>query len=212
MTASHTRDGVETRQDDVGLGVDQVGQRRVEVPAAPFARELLRGRDSPDAVRDLDELGDMRKAGGERDLLALELARPAAPVPALVCRAEGLNDRLRQGELLRHGSRDGGVVGDHVVDLAMPGEREREPEPKPMQGRVTRAEEPHPRGGHPQTPGLVVVLDRLQSDVVAEPLGLLVGVGVAADVDEQGGVVDDGALLLVQPDCLGQPQRDQALP
>ena len=58
----------------------------------------------------------------------------------------------------------------------------------------------------------MVVLDRLQRDVVAEPLGLLVGVGVAADVDEQGGVVDDRALLLVEPESLGQPQRDQALP
>ena len=38
------------------------------------------------------------------------------------------------------------------------------------------------------------------------------GVGVAADVDEQRGVVDDRALLLVEPDALGQPQRDQALP
>jgi hypothetical protein len=58
----------------------------------------------------------------------------------------------------------------------------------------------------------VVVLDRLQGDVVAEPLGLLVGVGVAADVDEQSGVVDGRALLFVEPDSLGQSQRDQALP
>ena len=103
-------------------------------------------------------------------------------------------------------------MGDHVVDLAVPGERELEPEPKSVQRWVPGAEEPHPRGGHPQAPRLVVVLDRLQGDVVAEPLGLLVGVGVAADVDEQGGVVDDRALLFVEPDSLGQPQRDQALP
>ena len=37
---------------------------------------------------------------------------------------------------------------------------------------------------------LVVVLGRLQRDVVAEPLRLLVRVGVAADVDEQRRVVD----------------------
>ena len=35
---------------------------------------------------------------------------------------------------------------------------------------------------------------------------------MATDVDEQGGVVDDRALLLVQPDTFGEPQRDQALP
>ena len=60
-------------------------------------------------------------------------------------------------------------------------------------------------------PQLVVVLAGLQRDVVAEPLRLLVGVGVAADVDEQRGVVDGRALLLVEPEPLGEPQRDQAL-
>ena len=34
---------------------------------------------------------------------------------------------------------------------------------------------------------------------------------MAADVDEQGRVVDDRALLLVEADALGEPQRDQAL-
>ena len=38
--------------------------------------------------------------------------------------------------------------------------------------------------------GLVVVLRRLEVDVVAEPLRLLVGVGVTADVDQQRRVVD----------------------
>ena len=48
---------------------------------------------------------------------------------------------------------------------------------------------------------LVVVLARLERDVVAEPLRLLVRVGVAADVDQQRRVVDDRALLLVEPDA-----------
>ena len=91
------------------------------------------------------------------------------------------------------------MVGDHPVDVAMPGQHEFEPEPESVQRRVSRAEEPHPRGGHPQTARLVVVLDRLHGDVVAEPLGLLTGVGVATDVDEQRGVVHDGPLLLVEP-------------
>jgi hypothetical protein len=123
-------DGVETREDDVGLGLEQVGQRRVEVSAAPLARELFRGLDSANPVCDLDELGDVRKAGRERDLLALEVARPAASVPARVGRADCLDDLVRQGKLLSHASRDGGVMGDHVVDLTVSGERELEPEPK----------------------------------------------------------------------------------
>ena len=58
---------------------------------------------------------------------------------------------------------------------------------------------------------LVVVLGRLQRDVVAEPLRLLVRVGVAAHVDQQRGVVDGRALGLVEADELTEPQRDQAL-
>ena len=58
---------------------------------------------------------------------------------------------------------------------------------------------------------LVAVLDGLHRDVVAEPLRLLVRVGVTADVDEQGRVVDDRPLGLVEPDPLGEPQRDEAL-
>jgi hypothetical protein len=94
----------------------------------------------------------------------------------------------------------------------VPGERELEPEPKSVKRWVAGTEEAHSGGGHPQTPGFVVVLDRLYGDVVAEPLGLLVSIGVTADVDEQGGVVDDRALLFVEADSLGQPQRNQALP
>ena len=54
-------------------------------------------------------------------------------------------------------------------------------------------------------------LRRLERDVVAEPLRLLVGVGVAADAEEQRGVVDGRARVFVQPRPLGEAQRDQAL-
>ena len=141
MTAPHTPTVSRPRQDHVGLGLDQVGEHRVEVPAAPLARELLRRLDSAEAVRDLDELGDVRDAGGERDLVALELAGPAAPVPALVRRADRPDDLVRQRELLGHRSRDRGVVRDHAVDLAVPGERELEAEPKSVQAAGARSRE-----------------------------------------------------------------------
>jgi hypothetical protein len=80
-----------------------------------------------------------------------------------------------------------------------------------VQRRVAGAEEAHSRRRHAQAARRVVVLDRLHGDVVAEPLGLLVRVGVTADVDEQRRVVDDRPLPLVEPHPLGQPQRDQAL-
>src|SRR5439155_22822092 len=103
------------------------------------------------------------------------------------------------------------VMGDHAVDLPVPGDDEFEPQPEAMQRRMSGAEEAHARRGHPQASRLVVVLDRLERDVVAEPLRLLVRVGVAADVDEQRRVVDDRSVLLVEAETLRDAQRDQAL-
>jgi hypothetical protein len=57
----------------------------------------------------------------------------------------------------------------------------------------------------------VIVLGRFQREVIAEPFGLLVRVGMAADIDEQGRVIHGRPLLRVEPDPLGQPQGDQAL-
>src|SRR5207253_5545113 len=65
--------------------------------------------------------------------------------------------------------------------------------------------------GPAQAPELVVVLARLQGDVVSEPFRLLVRIGMTADVDQQCRVVDDRPSMLVEPDPLGQPQRNQAL-
>ncbi len=92
------------------------------------------------------------------------------------------------------------------------GDGELEPDPEAVQRRLAGAQTPHGRAAIERA--LVSswsYLIGLQPDVVAEPLRLLVRVGVAADVDEQRGVVDDRPLLLVEPDALGEPERDQAL-
>src|SRR5436190_1788564 len=83
---------------------------------------------------------------------------------------------------------------------------------EPLQQRIARPEETECRDRTADAPELVVVLSGLEGDVVAEPLGLLVGVGVAADVDEQCRVVDGGPAGVVDADPLGKAQRDQALP
>jgi len=51
----------------------------------------------------------------------------------------------------------------------------------------------------------------LQRHVVAEPLRLLVGVDMTSHPGQQGRVVHDLPVSLVQAHPLGQPQRDQAL-
>ena len=138
-------------------------------------------------------------------------ARPAAPVPLLVGRADPVAHRAGQFELLGQRPRQPGVLGDHPVQLAMPGEGELEPDPEPVQRRVARADQPHGRQRAAHAAQLMDVLAGLERDVVAEPLRLLVRVGVTAHVDQQGGVVDGHPVLLAEARVAGQPQRDQAL-
>ena len=103
------------------------------------------------------------------------------------------------------------MLAHHAVDVTMPGEHELEGDSKPVQRRVARTDEPERGGSTACAPELVVVLPRLERDVVAEPFRLLVSVGMTAHIDEQSCVVDVGALIFVQPDAVGEPQRDQAL-
>ncbi len=51
-----------------------------------------------------------------------------------------------------------------------------------------------------------------ERDVVTHPLRLLVRVGVAADVDEQRGVIDRRAVVVVEADPFREAQSDEALP
>jgi hypothetical protein len=51
----------------------------------------------------------------------------------------------------------------------------------------------------------------LDDDVVAEPLGLLVGVGVTVDVGEQARVISRHTVALNHADAVGDPQRDNRL-
>src|SRR5215467_23688 len=55
------------------------------------------------------------------------------------------------------------------------------------------------------------VLAGPQLNVITEPLGLLMCIGVAAHVGQQRGVVDERALILVEAEAVSQTQRDPAL-
>src|SRR5262249_55197617 len=48
----------------------------------------------------------------------------------------------------------------------------------------------------------------LENNVIAEPLGLLVGIGVAANPGHQARVIDDDAIRLAKAQALAHPQRD----
>jgi hypothetical protein len=82
-----------------------------------------------------------------------------------------------------------GVMVDHAVQLAMAGYGKFDAEPEPVQRRVPGTQEPHRRRRRTHAAHVVVVLPRLQGDVVTEPLRLLVRVGVTTDIDQQRRVI-----------------------
>jgi hypothetical protein len=104
------------------------------------------------------------------------------------------------------------MLADHVGDLLVAGQGELERDAKAMGPCVPGPQSSQSRGRLAQAVGLVVVLVGLQPDVVAEPLRLLMSVGMAPDADQQRGVIHIRSTLVVEPDPLGQSQRDQALP
>jgi hypothetical protein len=204
-------DRVEPVEQGGRLRVDEVADGRIELAAAPFPKERPRALDAADAVRDLDELAELREPRREGDRLAGKFPGPALPVPHLVGRAERVEHVGRQLELLAERAGHRGVVVDHVVHVAVTGDEERQPDPEPLERRAPGADQAHTGGRRARAAKLVFVLRGLQRDVVAEPLRLLVRVGVAPDVDEQRGVVDDRPRLVVEAEPLGDAQRDQGL-
>jgi hypothetical protein len=206
------RRGIKPAEDPIRPAAQQLGQRRIELPARPPARQRGRPRHAAHAVRHLHELGELGDPGRDRYRVGLQRARPAVPVPLLVRRADRLPDHIGQPELLGQRPRQPGMLGNHPVELAMPGNGELEPDPEPVQRRVAGADQPHGRQRAAHASQLVGVLTGLERDVIAEPLRLLMRVSVTAHVDQQRGVVNRHPVLLTQPGLPRQPQRDQALP
>jgi hypothetical protein len=86
------------------------------------------------------------------------------------------------------------------------------PEPGPLNHGLASAEMAH----HEQRPGrgraeIDTPEVSLERQVVAEPLRLLIGIHVAAHPGEQGCVIHDHTVGLIQAQALGEPQRNQAL-
>ena len=165
----------------------------------------------PDAVGHFDEFPDLGQPRGDGDLVALEVARPALTVPLLVRGTDRLLHPDGQSDVFGQAPGQSRVLSDHSIEVVSPGHGELNTDPEPVQRRVAAPH--HSEHGQHAAHGtkLVVVLAGLHGDVVAKPLGLLVGVGVAAHVDQQGRVVDDRALLFANADTLGQSQGDHAL-
>ena len=180
-------------------------------PAAGPARS--RPATPTDAVRHLHELRQLGDPGRDRDRAALQVARPAAPVPLLVGGADPLAHRRRAARAARPASGPACACWEIIPSSwRCPEKANSSPTRNRCSGGLPGADQPHGRQRAAHAAQLVDVLAGLERDVVAEPFRLLVRVSVTADVDQQGGVVDRHPVLLGQPRAVGQPQRDQALP
>ena len=85
-----------------------------------------------------------------------------------------------QPELLGECPSQRRVLHDHPVEFSMPRHGELNTHPEAVQGRVPAPYEAKCRQHRAHGTQPVVVLSGLERDVVAEPLGLLVRVGMAA--------------------------------
>ena len=146
-----------------------------------------------------------------RHCLAAQVTWPAPPVPLLIRRADCLAYLARKFKLLSQRPGQPGMLGDHPVQLAMPGQGELEPDPEPVQRWIAGADQPHGGQRPAQATEVMGVLAGLQLDVIAEPLGLLMRVRMTPDIDQQSGVIHRHPVLLAEPGVISQPQRDQAL-
>jgi hypothetical protein len=204
---------VQVGQEHAGLGVEHISQVRVELLAPLVADERPGGLHPADAVGHLDVLSDGGEPGRYRHVVAAQLPRPPAAVPLLVRRVERLEGVGREPEILTEPAGHLRVVRDHRVELMPARHGELGGEPDLLHDAVVAGREPADRGERPlRAVEPIGVLVGLEPDVVAEPLRLLVGVGVTAHVDQEGRVVDRDAVVLVDADAVGQAQRDQALP
>ena len=93
-------DGIEVHEDHLGLRRHEPRELGMELLAGAPAGERLRGIDPSDPVRHLGELPELSESRRERNVVALQVARPPATVPLLVRPAERLEHALGQLELL----------------------------------------------------------------------------------------------------------------
>ena len=188
MTVSH--EPASSRWSKIFARVEpkRVDEQRVELRAPSSARRAASRRvDAADPVRHLGELGELHDPGapsGSRRRLSL----PGQPRPSHRSYEPASASSTVVGQVrvaLPSFAGQPGVPGDHVAHLAAAGDRELETRAEAVKRRRAGPEQAHSRRRSRDAERLVLVLRRLQRDVVAEPLRLLVRVGVAADVDQQ---------------------------
>ena len=176
---------------------------------ALLARELAGGASPAEPVVDLGRRGQRDQARRQRDRIPFEPVRldPCRP-SARRSLERNAGRRVEPDPAAGNCRRQRRVGEQECADLLHPTHGERRDHPRARETTVSRADQAqHP--GYRLDPALEAV--RLESDVVAEPLRLLVRVRVAVDMPEQPRVVGRNDVRLACPDPVGETQCDHGL-
>jgi hypothetical protein len=200
--------GIE-REHVAGIVGEAGGDLRVEPASRVLADEAHGMLLAPEQALEGGVDGDVDDPHRQRDLFALRAAKRALAIPALG----------EVGEEAVHGRGKADPLGQHLRDLAHGGEvrtllpgQPRQParDLEGANGDCTtrlgqRAEEPaEDLASRPVEDGVEMGGQR-----VAKDLGGDVGVGGAARMGEEAGIVGLRGRRLVNPEALGEPGRDQ---
>ena len=194
------------------LSRDEIGQRGVELGTAALAGNAHRPVITRGAVIDLDHVGQGNDPGRQQQVLALRAVRAPFPVPALEGLADRVADLLAQSQAPRERVSGVPVVGKHAVDVTVTARHKTHPHPRPREQRATRAQMARHVLQRRGPGGVDEPEVALKSEVITEPLRLLIGVDMAAHPDNQRGVIKTRTGSLVEAKQLPEPQRNQALP
>jgi hypothetical protein len=200
---------VRTRgQQRLGIGDERVGDLRIELAAAAAAHHRDGAIGAVEAAVHFGHVGDLRHPHLDRELTARAARGHAVPVVAFEGEGQGTLDRVGQPEVGGQGGGRGAVRVDHLAELALGvleqgGQRLGALHRRFPAGDVAH-EELHVRQSRP--------VDQIgrgpHRDVVAEPSGVFLGIGMASDPHDQRRVVDGAALFGGQAEPVGQSAGD----
>ena len=191
---------------------NSIHDRRVELLGPMLSSHRDRRVDAATTAEDLERAGELDEAGRQADLGAAELVRLALAVPLLVRLTDGGGDRRAKTDLLGELAAQRGVRRQERDHRRPARHRKDRHALGPLRGPTMGSEpadEERDRLGRVHAEHLEAVA--LESDVVAEPLGLLRGVGVAIRVHHQAQVIGRLPLAVIGTDQFSQSQRDHRL-
>jgi hypothetical protein len=103
------------------------------------------------------------------------------------------------------------VVFEHAVEVSIAPDRQLEPDPEAVQRCFGRPDQLQVRDRPADAGHLVLVLERLEREVISEPLRLFVRIRVTPHPDEQRGVIHDRPVSVIETEPFRESERDQAL-